>query len=243
MGKVSPLGTVPMMFDSFASSATDLFGLALGWLAFGALHSLLASLRCKALVARLWPGSERYYRLIYNLIATVLLLPLLWATLTWPGPWLWRWQGAVGLLMDALALAALILLTRSGYDLAEFTGLSALRQPPRADTEPCPDRGEAFRLSPLHRHVRHPWYALALVLIWTRDMNAPLLVSSLAVTLYFIVGAQLEEKKLLLRFGSVYAEYRQRVPALLPIPWRRLSASEAEALLRRADGRSSLPAA
>ena len=47
----------------------------------------------------------------------------------------------------------------------------------------------------------------------------------------------LEERKLIQYHGERYRLYRERVPALLPSPWRRLSTEEAESILAR--GRDS----
>ena len=208
----------------------DLAGLALGWVAYAALHSLLASLRCKAWVTRRWPACARYYRLAFNLQSVVLVLPLVWATYAIPGDWLWRWTGAWAWFANGLALAALagFWLSTGSYDMGEFLGLKPLREK-RTDAA----EHDGFRISFLHRHVRHPWYALGLVLVWTRDMNAPLLVSALAVTLYLFVGARLEERKLEAHFGAAYRDYRRKVPGLVPVPWKRLSADEATELMRR----------
>jgi hypothetical protein len=90
---------------------------------------------------------------------------------------------------------------------------------------------ERFYISPLHRFVRHPWYSLGLVLVWTRDMNGPLLLSASAITLYFIVGSRLEERKLLVYHGEAYRRYRARVPGLIPLPWRYLNRQAARALV------------
>jgi protein-S-isoprenylcysteine O-methyltransferase Ste14 len=38
----------------------------------------------------------------------------------------------------------------------------------------------------------------------------------LGVTLYFIIGAYFEERKLLRDFGEAYAEYKRRTPMLIP---------------------------
>lgn len=208
----------------------DLAGLALGWVAYAALHSLLASLRCKAWVTRRWPACAPYYRLAFNLQSVVLVLPLVWATYAIPGDWLWRWTGAWAWFANGLALAALagFWLSTGSYDMGEFLGLKPLREK-RTDAA----EHDGFRISFLHRHVRHPWYALGLVLVWTRDMNAPLLVSALAVTLYLFVGARLEERKLEAHFGAAYRDYRRKVPGLVPLPWKRLSAHEAAELMRR----------
>lgn len=210
----------------------DLVLLALGWLAYALIHSLLATLSVKAWATRRWPGCAPYYRLAYNLLALVLVLPLAWATYAIPGDWLWRWTGPGAWLANGLALAALagFWLSTGSYDMAEFLGVKPLRER-RADAA----EHDGFRISPLHRHVRHPWYALGLLLIWTRDMNAPLLVSAGAITLYFILGARLEERKLEAHFGAAYRDYRQKVPGFVPLPWKRLSAAAAEALQGRAN--------
>src|SRR3569623_329762 len=61
------------------------------------------------------------------------------------------------------------------YDMREYLGLRT--------------HGPAtLRISPLQRHVRHPWYALALLLIWTRDMDAAWLVSCVCTTLYLVAA-------------------------------------------------------
>jgi len=205
--------------------------LALGWVAYAALHSLLAALWVKAWVARRWPAFAPYYRLAYNLLAVLLVLPLIWATYALPGEMLWRWTGIWAWLANGLALAALAGFWLSGgsYDLGEFLGTKPWRER-RSDAV---EQG-GFVISPLHRYVRHPWYAIALVLIWTRDMDAPKLVSAAAITLYFVVGSRLEERKLAAHFGAAYREYCERVPGLIPLPWKRLSSQDAAELMQRA---------
>jgi protein-S-isoprenylcysteine O-methyltransferase Ste14 len=208
----------------------NLTWLALGWIAYAALHSLLAALAVKAWVTRSWPGFAPYYRLAFNTLAVVLLLPLAWATYAIPGEWLWRWTGPAAWIANGLALAALagFAFSSGTYDMGEFLGTRPWREK-RADAV----EHEGFRISPLHRFVRHPWYALGLVLIWTRDMNAPLLVSSGAITLYLIVGAWLEERKLEAHFAAAYRDYKKQVPGLVPLPWKILSAADASTLTQR----------
>jgi len=54
-----------------------------------------------------------------------------------------------------------------------------------------------------------------------------MLVSALAITLYFVLGSRLEERKLIAVHGDTYRRYRAKVPGLLPLPWKRLSREEA----------------
>jgi protein-S-isoprenylcysteine O-methyltransferase Ste14 len=200
----------------------------LSWLVYFGLHSLLASIRVKQYVASRWPRAMPAYRLMFNLLAVVLLAVPLWLTLNAPGPWLWRWSGVAFFIVNVLALAAVagFLWSLKFYDTGEFLGLRQLRE-----GNDSVDDQEQFRLSPLHRWVRHPWYFFALVIIWTRDMNSAMLITAIIMTLYFIIGSRLEEEKLIRYHGEVYRRYRERVPGLVPLPWKHLREADEQALI------------
>jgi protein-S-isoprenylcysteine O-methyltransferase Ste14 len=208
----------------------DIMLLALCWIAYCALHSALATLVVKRKLAAYWPNLMPYYRLTFNIVALLLLLPILWLTYHAPEPMLWRWQGIATWLANGLALAAIVgfWLSLKSYDMQEFLGLRQLHSHVRKVEDQ-----EHFHLSPFHRFVRHPWYFFGLVLIWTRDMSATTLLSSVFITLYFIVGSRLEEKKLLVYHGDIYRSYMARVPGLIPLPWKFLTKEKAEALLKQ----------
>ena len=211
----------------------ELARLALAWTAYFVLHSALASLAAKRFVAARRPGLMPGYRLAYNGLALALLLPLLAGTLARPGPMLWEWRGPWQWLANGLAgLAALgFLWTLRDYDGKEFIGLRQWRAGERRVEDQ-----EAFHLSPLHRFVRHPWYALGLVLLWTRDMDAARLVVAALATGYVLIGLRLEERRLVRFHGAVYRRYQAQVPALLPNPWRWLHAADTRALRPEARG-------
>lgn len=204
--------------------------LALAWLGYFALHSVLASLVVKRWFAAAFPRQLPLYRLGFNVLALFLLLPILWLTYRDPGPVLWRWQGAAFWLANGLALAALggFWHTLRSYDMQEFLGLRQLS----SHVARVEDQ-EHFHLSWYHRFVRHPWYFFGFVLIWTRDMNALTLLSSAMITLYFILGSRLEEKKLLVYHGETYRLYMARVPGLIPLPWKFLSERDRRDLTQR----------
>ncbi|MDJ0780143.1 MAG: hypothetical protein QNJ85_19915 [Gammaproteobacteria bacterium] len=206
---------------------SQLLWLIVSWLVYFGLHSLLASIGAKQYVAQRWPRAMPAYRLVYNGLAVVLLAVPLWLSLAGSGPWLWRWSGVAFYLSLILSLAALagFLWSLKFYDLSEFVGLRQLRE-----HNASVDDQEQFQLSPLHRRVRHPWYFFALVIVWTRDMNAPMLVTAILITLYFIIGSRLEEQKLIRYHGEIYRRYRERVPGLVPLPWKFLRDADVQAL-------------
>lgn len=191
--------------------------IALAWAGYGGLHSWLASRQIKAWASRHWPARLGSYRLSYNLLATALLIPLAVATELADATWLWRWEGNWAWLAHAVTLGVLLgfVWSSRAYDLREFLGVATSgTQHPR------------FGLSPLHCCVRHPWYFLGLLWLWTRDMDSARLTAALIISGYVWLGSRLEDAKLEAELGAAYQAYRARVPGLLPRPWRCLSRAE-----------------
>jgi methanethiol S-methyltransferase len=209
-----------------------LLALAATWIGYFVLHSTFASLGLKRWVARRFPAWMPGYRLGFNLLALLLLIPPAWLTFSYDGPPLWIWKGAWKWIANGLALAALagFFWSLRYYDSREFLGLRQWERRERGVEDQ-----EHLHISPLHRFVRHPWYSLGLVLIWTRDMNAALFLSHLAITAYFVIGSRLEERKLVIYHGTAYLRYQARVPALVPSPWHHLTPDEARRLLEERD--------
>lgn len=190
------------------------------WLGYFVLHSLLASLAFKQWFALRLPGALPWYRILFNCSAVIFILPpliLMWWLQSEP---LWRWEGAWAWLAYFLMLLASLGFAWSlrYYDGLEFLGLRQLarHQQQVADQE-------RLHISPMHRFVRHPWYSLGLVLIWTQEMDQARLVSAVCMTLYLLYGSLLEERKLIAFHGDRYRNYRKYVPGLIPRPWRFLS--------------------
>ncbi|MCM8856752.1 MAG: hypothetical protein LC541_10115 [Candidatus Thiodiazotropha sp.] len=206
----------------------DLILLSLLWTGYFLIHSLLASLWLKQLIANHYPALMPWYRILFNALAIILILPPLIALWLFQSDPLWQWQGILAWLAYTLMLLACIgfIWTMRYYDSSEFFGIRQL-QHHHQDVQDS----EQLHISPLHRYVRHPWYSLGLILIWTQDMDAARLVTATLVTLYLLLGSRLEEHKLLLYHGDIYRNYQRRVPGLIPLPWRYLSRREAEKIL------------
>jgi len=205
--------------------------LAIGLIAFFLLHSFLASLYVKQKLEQGAPHVVKYYRLFYNLLAIVLFIPLSTMIRTHPGAVLWSWAYPYSLFADFLAVSAIVafIWTLKGYDLLEFFGIRQLSSKNAA----VYDQG-AMHLSTLHRYVRHPWYTLILVMLWSRDIHVAQFVAYTLITLYFVVGSRIEEKKLIVYYGDAYRQYIKMVPGLIPLPGRNINKLEAQELLAMA---------
>lgn len=177
---------------------------------WGAVHSVLASHAVKGWISRRFgAGFSRWYRLGYNLFAALTFLPLLALTVLLPDrlvyvfPWPWTGLALAGQAVALLFLAIGLLQT----DIWEFLGLRAASSQPQ------------LVQTGLYRYVRHPLYTAGLFFLWLAPrMSWNQLLLSLGLTLYILVGAWFEERKLLREFGSAYAEYRARTPMFFPCP-------------------------
>ena len=198
------------------------------FIAYFIIHSLTASLWLKQWVASRLPALVPYYRLTFNALALLLALPLVLLVILYPGEMLWQWRGVGFYLANAMALLSVIAFIYSlkMYDMAEFWGVRQLQE---SVTE-VQDM-ETFKISTFHRFVRHPWYSMLLVIIWSRDMSSTQLLTYSLITLYLVIGSRLDERKLIAYHGEVYRKYRRLVPGLIPLPWRHLSKADADRLL------------
>ena len=73
-----------------------------------------------------------------------------------------------------------------------------------------------FKTPVLYRYVRHPLYVGWFFAFWsTPTMTVAHLVFAIATTAYILIAIQLEERDLIAEHPE-YAQYRKRVPMLVP---------------------------
>lgn len=201
-----------MSLDAGLAAALRDHGLyALLWLSFGVVHSALAHQPLR----RVWKALfGRSARLAYNLLSTVHIAAVLAAAPLWlfadprfaaPG-----WAAAAQAVVAAAGLFLLLVAARH-YDMGRFLGLRQLTQVADAT-----DDDEPLRTDGLHARLRHPLYAAGLLILWGLASDEAGLATAVWGTLYFLIGAQCEERRLIALFGDAYRDYRQRVPAFLP---------------------------
>jgi protein-S-isoprenylcysteine O-methyltransferase Ste14 len=178
---------------------------------FGAVHSLLAADAVKN-AARKWfgPPADRVYRICYNGVAVITLVPLAAVTVQnlgaviYAAPMPWAAAMAAGMAAGILLLAASFLLSDPAY----FAGL---RQLGSQDAAPRLVAGGPYRI------VRHPIYSTALLTLWCLPVQTVgTLAFTIGATIYILVGSELEERRLILQFGDEYIRYRSTVARLIP---------------------------
>lgn len=177
-----------------------------------ALHSVLVLESVKTLLSR-YLLDRRYYRIVYNLLSILLLLPIFWYYFKVESIMLFqlvilKYLG-VGMMMLGSYLLIKSLLQ---YDLSEFSGVQYLEEKSNRNSQ-------HLNTSGLNAIVRHPLYFASLIIFWGLFFylpNTKILSLAVVTNLYLLVGIRLEEQKLEKEFGAAYRKYQKEVPMLLP---------------------------
>ena len=188
------------------------FILAGVWLAYGFIHTFLASNKCKNLLKTILGRFFIYYRLLYNIIAFLLIVPIL----------VWQQRivsevilpaGTMNYILGGLMMTSgvyLAFVSVKSYGFKDFLGLTAINGLVEKKT---------LKTDELSEIVRHPLFLGLLLFVWGNFGFAGTLAScitALAISLYIRIGIYFEEKKLVSEFGKAYEKYQKEVPMLIP---------------------------
>ena len=179
---------------------------------FAVQHSVMARQWFKRAWTRIVPApAERSTYVVFSSLALLLLF--------------WKWEPMGGVIWNVKNVAGQLLLF-SAYATGWLTILVAtflinhfdlfgLRQV-WLHLRGVPYTPLRFRTPILYRLVRHPLYVGWLLVFWSASlMTVAHLVFAIATTAYILLAIQFEERDLI-RMHAEYAEYRRRVPMLLP---------------------------
>jgi protein-S-isoprenylcysteine O-methyltransferase Ste14 len=194
----------------------------LGMAAYGVLHTLMAGQLKPRFAARFGQRAyEGLYRIVFNGVSLVSFVPVGLMVLLAPAGVVWAWPAGWAPLLWLVQAVGLVGLIASvmQIDAMRFLGVSQFVAYRRGQPLPLPD--EPLTTGGLYGLVRHPLYLFSLLAIWPVGvMTEAYLGMCLGVTAYFLIGSVYEERRLLAAFGDSYAQYRQRVPRIVPF-WPR----------------------
>ena len=195
--------------------------LILLWGTWCFLHSFMISPAVIGFVQKRFKKAHRYYRIVYNVTALATLIPVLVYAFSIRGPLLFRWEGPFRIIQGLLVIFALVLFIGGArrYDLTRFIGIRQVRE--NREDNACAVLTDDCRLDTdgILSMVRHPWYAGGVLIVWARDPDVTAILTNLVITVYFLIGALLEERKLLSEFGEDYLDYRRNVSMFFPFKW------------------------
>lgn len=191
--------------------------LALLWISWCILHSLLITGRLNTWIRRKGGLLLGTYRLGYVLFSLVSLIPILWYQYSLPQQHIFSFTGPWRILQAVLLLYALMMFYtgKKVYDTDYFLGISQWHSY-RSNQQPQP---VPFACQGVLRYVRHPWYSGGLAFLWgLGPLTDVTMLVRIILSLYLVIGTLLEEQKLNRELGASYQNYCRQVPML--IPWR-----------------------
>lgn len=182
--------------------------------AYSVLHSFLASRAAKAWAEQRFGKSlvTRTYRLFFNLVGIVTLFPVFALVFLLPDQPLY----VVPLYLEPIFLIGQgigIVILASALGLTGFLDFAGLKQlTGREQTPELVTHG-------IYRYMRHPLYTGSMLVLWLMpSMSVNWFAFILGISLYFIIGARYEERKLETYFGKRYTDYKANTPAFMPFP-------------------------
>jgi len=185
--------------------------LAAGWILFCVIHSLFASLWFKKYVERKMGRQFKFYRFYYTMFAFVSFAVIMTYTFTIDSPRIFESHSAVNIAGTIVTLSGFIIMSICIHKyFIHLSGIKTLLEN-TSDQE--------LMITGIHKYVRHPLYSGTFIFIWGLLLLYPywsLLIADSIITIYTLIGLQLEEQKLEKEFGEKYTVYKNQVPMLIP---------------------------
>lgn len=194
------------------------------FVSFAALHSLLATGYIKKAAIRVIGETfvKAFYRLIYTLISTVTTILAVYLIAKIPDQAIFIPPFWLRALMHFIQLAAFVFGAMSfvAVEPFEFVGMrQTLRYLSKRLTSGDSEgiTGTVLVTSGVYNIVRHPLYLAGIILFsFNPYISRTWLTVSLLADAYFVMGAFIEERRLIARFGDEYRAYMKRVPRFVP---------------------------
>jgi protein-S-isoprenylcysteine O-methyltransferase Ste14 len=177
---------------------------------FGLQHSGLSALRIKSRIVNRWGASG--YANIYKATSVIALVPPFLSMNSWDWFYFVLSPESVNRLYFMIGLALLA----AGLAIAT-TASRVLSVSTVADMRT--DRKAELVTRGIYGRVRHPLYLATILLFLSLIALYPfprVAVFSVSFCVYILIGARLEERKLIIRYGQEYLDYRKRAGFMLP---------------------------
>jgi len=195
--------------------------IALLWSGYCALHSYLISVGFTNALAKLLKKYYAFYRLFYNLISLVLIIPLLKYTNQIDSAIIISYGLPLTIVRYFLIAASILIFLWAffiDYDSLFFFGIRQIINQNRTKST---ESSEGLKKKGLLGIVRHPMYFALIIYLWCQTFTLAGIVVNIVLTIYIFVGTWLEEKKLVMELGETYRKYQEEVPMIIPFTKRR----------------------
>ena len=207
---------VPRTID-VGAAATTLTALTINFTLialFGIQHTVMARPGFKEKWTKIVPKSVE--RSTYVLISSVVLILLYWQWRPMTGQVIWEAEAAwAQYLLWAVLFGGFGIVLLSTFIIDHFD-LFGLRQV-WLNLRQKEYTSSGFKVTFFYKFVRHPLYVGWIMAFWgTPRMTLGHLMFAVGMTAYILIAIRYEERDLVQILGDDYAQYRKKVPMLIP---------------------------
>jgi len=177
---------------------------------FGLQHSGLSALRIKSRIIDKWGVSA--YANIYKVTSIIALVPPFLSLNFWDWFYFIRSLDPLNLVYFLIAVTLIVAGATIAVAASRVLSVSTV-----ADMRT--DRKPELVTGGIYRRVRHPLYLATILLFLALIALYPfprIIVFSLSFCVYVLIGARLEERKLIVRYGQEYLDYKKKAGFMLP---------------------------
>ncbi|MHA2064788.1 MAG: methyltransferase family protein [Candidatus Thorarchaeota archaeon] len=181
-----------------------------GVLIFGLQHSGISALRVKNRIINRW-GKEGYAKLFKATSIVGIIVPFIAMNY-----WDWFYFITEPSLIQPLLFASGVTLIIIGL-VVTMMASRVISVSTVADMRT--DRQAALVTDGIYSRTRHPLYLATILLLLGLAALYPfnrVIVFSISLSVYVLIGAFLEERKLVAHYGQAYLEYRKQAGFMLP---------------------------
>lgn len=177
---------------------------------FGLQHSGLSTLRIKSrIVKRL--GLKGYARLFTATSVLALFIAIRAMNFSY---WFYFFTSTdrlnLSLFLPGIVLAGLgVTLAAAAANILDVSTVADMRS----------NRKDVLVTSGIYAHIRHPLYLAVILLLSGLALIYPffkVIMFAVSFCCYVLIGAYLEERKLILKYGKEYHEYRKKAGFMVP---------------------------
>ncbi len=181
-----------------------------GVLIFGLQHSGISALRVKNRIIDRW-GKDGYAKLFNATSIVGIIVPFIAMNY-----WDWFYFIIEPALIQPLLFASGVVLIIVGL-VVTMMASRVISVSTVADMRT--DREAELVTGGIYSRTRHPLYLATILLLLGLAALYPfdrVIVFSITLSVYVIIGAYLEERKLVIHYGQTYLEYRKQAGFMLP---------------------------
>jgi methanethiol S-methyltransferase len=188
--------------------------LASFWISWCFWHSLLISTTVLNTAQKILGPGYRFYRIGYNVFSIVSFAAVYWYSRGVSGDifFIWTFPMVIAQWLGLVLAALVIYMGAREYDQQYFIGLRQIKE------GIVDDVAFPIKRSGILKFIRHPYYTggLLFLVFWGGEVSSSLLITKFILSAYLIIGAFLEERKLVALLGSEYEAYQREVPMFFP---------------------------